>query len=74
MFKFWFILIRFFRRIVFERGWYIVPPEEEGGYIVPESWKSEYKKFEEYCKIIKDEELRSLFVPKWLIGKSRKNL
>ncbi len=73
MFKFWFILIRFFRRIVFERGWYVVPPEEEGGYIVPKSWKSEYKKFEEYSKIIRDEELRSLFVPKWLIGKSRKN-
>ena len=51
-----------------------MPLEEEGGYIVPELWKSEYKKFEEYCKIIRDEELRSFFVPKWLIGKSRRKL
>ncbi len=72
MFKFLFTLVRFFRRIIFERGWYVVPPEEEGGYIVPEPWKSEYKKFEEYCKIIRDEELKSLFVKKGYFSKPHK--
>lgn len=37
-------LARFFKRIIFERGWYVVPPEEEGGYIVPKIWKDEVDK------------------------------
>ncbi len=28
----------FIRRAIFERGYYIVPPEEEGGYIIPKIW------------------------------------
>ncbi|GAG89174.1 unnamed protein product [marine sediment metagenome] len=32
MVKFLFPLVRFFRRVIFGRGWYVVPPEEEGGY------------------------------------------
>jgi len=71
MFKFLFTLFRFFRRIIFERGWYIVPPEEEGGYIVPEIWKDEKKHHEKIVAMIKDEELRSMLIPKWLIDKSR---
>lgn len=71
MFKFLFSLFRFFRRVIFERGWYVVPSEEEDGYIVPEIWKDERKYHETTATMIRDEELRSLFVPKWLIGKSR---
>lgn len=40
MFRYWSILVRFFRRAIFERGWHVVPPEEEGGYIIPKIWKN----------------------------------
>jgi len=42
--------------------------------ILPLDMAAERKYHERTAAMIRDEELRSLFVPKWLISKSRKEL
>ena len=37
-------LREFIRRVIFREGQYVVPPGEEGGYIVPEEWLEAIKK------------------------------